>query len=265
MGVLLLHRQSIALAVMVQIGLINATMEYSDEDISKGLQNFLVCIEMFVAAIAHRWVFEYQDFVGEIDDTVLTRESAVASASKSASIASSIPANEKRAKSRLKFWKKNEYQRLESEDLEVDETKEDGNGTAAPGEIGCLQEDDEEARSGEGAENPNVGDQEQIKRTKKPFFRAFIESSFPGDVVSDIGRHVSRSHRDEMRREAGLQWGPASHFSGRNVRIEPRGVHDISAAAEVTRTAREHESKSHTSAVFSDYQQQPRETTNYNY
>ena len=33
-----------------------ATMDYSEEDVSKGLQDFLICIEMAIAATLHRYI-----------------------------------------------------------------------------------------------------------------------------------------------------------------------------------------------------------------
>ena len=43
-------------------GYIKDLNDYSKEEISSGLQNFLICIEMAIAAISHRWVFSYHDF-----------------------------------------------------------------------------------------------------------------------------------------------------------------------------------------------------------
>lgn len=250
---------------MVQIGIINSTMEYSDEDIAKGMQNFLICIEMFLAAIAHRWVFEYQDFVGEIDDTVLTSESAVAAAGKSASIASSIPSNGRSRKSGLTFWKNSGYEKVCDLDESSETSGSDDDESGAQHDNSTVSK--ENASFSEDTE-AKPGDLTRSQSGRKPFFRALIESSFPGDVVSDIGRHVSRRHREEIKREARVQWGPASHFSGRNVRIEPRGYNDISAVANVTSssavseevdTGRQERSarRQDTESLFTEHREQP--------
>lgn len=36
---------------------------WSGSDVAKGLQNYLICLEMFVAAIAHKYSFTYRDYV----------------------------------------------------------------------------------------------------------------------------------------------------------------------------------------------------------
>ena len=36
--------------------------EYSQKDITKGLQDFLICVEMALAAVLHRTTFSYRDF-----------------------------------------------------------------------------------------------------------------------------------------------------------------------------------------------------------
>ena len=52
--------QSVAIAIMVQLDMLHETEEYTKEDVARGLQNFLICIEMFFAALAHRRVFSYK-------------------------------------------------------------------------------------------------------------------------------------------------------------------------------------------------------------
>ena len=50
---------------LVAAGVIQPTLTYSQEDVAKGLQDFLICIEMALAAFAHRWVFSFHDFYRE--------------------------------------------------------------------------------------------------------------------------------------------------------------------------------------------------------
>jgi hypothetical protein len=46
-------------SVMVLMG---AATELSAEDVAKGLQDYLICIEMFVAAIVHLFVFSHTEY-----------------------------------------------------------------------------------------------------------------------------------------------------------------------------------------------------------
>jgi len=55
--------QSVGLAVLVRVGVIKPTETYSTTNVVTGLQDFLVCIEMFLAAVAHHYAFHYKDFV----------------------------------------------------------------------------------------------------------------------------------------------------------------------------------------------------------
>jgi len=49
--------QAVLISLLVNLGLIRRTEKWKVETISSGLQNFMVCIEMFVAAIFHIWAF----------------------------------------------------------------------------------------------------------------------------------------------------------------------------------------------------------------
>jgi hypothetical protein len=51
------------ISILSFAGVIKPTLSYSQEDVAHGLQNFLVCIEMFFAAVAHRIYFSAE--VGE--------------------------------------------------------------------------------------------------------------------------------------------------------------------------------------------------------
>lgn len=50
--------QSVAISLGVHFGWIKRTELYTVANISEGLQDFLICIEMFLAAIAHRYAFK---------------------------------------------------------------------------------------------------------------------------------------------------------------------------------------------------------------
>lgn len=53
-------RQGVAIAILVKVGVIHDTKLYSSDELAKGLQDFIICIEMFIAAIAHKFAFPYQ-------------------------------------------------------------------------------------------------------------------------------------------------------------------------------------------------------------
>jgi hypothetical protein len=50
---------------LVSVHVIEPTLTYSEDDVAKGLQDFLICIEMALAAIAHKYAFSYTDFFRE--------------------------------------------------------------------------------------------------------------------------------------------------------------------------------------------------------
>lgn len=57
--------QSVGIAFLHQMNLIPAYVDggWSSEDVAKGLQAYLICIEMFVAAIVHTFVFPHTDYM----------------------------------------------------------------------------------------------------------------------------------------------------------------------------------------------------------
>jgi len=60
--------QSVAVALAVHFEVITenpAWTEYTIEDVSTGLQDFLICGEMFLAAICHKWVFSYMEYMND--------------------------------------------------------------------------------------------------------------------------------------------------------------------------------------------------------
>ncbi len=54
--------QSVLIAGLAALGSIGATETYTTDDISAGIQDFLICIEMFVASIAHGYAFPPFEF-----------------------------------------------------------------------------------------------------------------------------------------------------------------------------------------------------------
>lgn len=57
--------QAVVISLLAYSGAIHEThgsLEYSQKDITKGLQDFLICVEMALAAVLHRTTFSYRDF-----------------------------------------------------------------------------------------------------------------------------------------------------------------------------------------------------------
>ncbi|RYG57113.1 OSTA/TMEM184 family protein [archaeon] len=54
--------QQMLISGLVFVNVIKPTLTYTKDDVSKGLQDFVICIEMALAAIVHRYYFSYQDF-----------------------------------------------------------------------------------------------------------------------------------------------------------------------------------------------------------
>lgn len=57
--------QSVGINILVATGVITATefAKYDVDDISAGLQDFLICVEMFIAALAHAYSFPPRDYL----------------------------------------------------------------------------------------------------------------------------------------------------------------------------------------------------------
>jgi hypothetical protein len=57
-----MNRQGVAIAFMDYFGFFHQVGAWSVENITKGLQDFLICVEMFVVSVAHVKIFGYEEF-----------------------------------------------------------------------------------------------------------------------------------------------------------------------------------------------------------
>lgn len=58
--------QGVLIAIFVKVGIISPKHSwqfYTVEDVANGIQNFIICIEMFIFAIVHYYVFSHQPYV----------------------------------------------------------------------------------------------------------------------------------------------------------------------------------------------------------
>ncbi|CAN2388794.1 transporter activity, partial [Pristimantis euphronides] len=63
--------QAVLIALMVKVGIISDkhTWEWKNvKDVATGLQDFVICVEMFLAAIAHHFSFTYKPYVQEAEE-----------------------------------------------------------------------------------------------------------------------------------------------------------------------------------------------------
>ncbi|XP_053316683.1 transmembrane protein 184C [Spea bombifrons] len=63
--------QAVLIALLVKIGIISEhkTWDWKNvKDVATGLQDFVICVEMFLAAIAHHFSFTYKPYVQEADE-----------------------------------------------------------------------------------------------------------------------------------------------------------------------------------------------------
>ncbi|KAL6036670.1 hypothetical protein STEG23_005388 [Scotinomys teguina] len=68
---LVIFWQAVLIALLVKVGVISEkrTWEWqSAEAVATGLQDFIICIEMFLAAIAHHYSFSYKPYVQEAEE-----------------------------------------------------------------------------------------------------------------------------------------------------------------------------------------------------
>uniref|UniRef100_A0A7S0MZZ2 Uncharacterized protein n=1 Tax=Cryptomonas curvata TaxID=233186 RepID=A0A7S0MZZ2_9CRYP len=54
--------QQIIIAGMASMEMVHPMLDYSAEDVAKGMQNLLIVVEMLVYAVCHKFIFSYTDF-----------------------------------------------------------------------------------------------------------------------------------------------------------------------------------------------------------
>mmetsp|Transcript_19396 Transcript_19396/g.40756 ORF Transcript_19396/g.40756 Transcript_19396/m.40756 type:complete len:406 (-) Transcript_19396:240-1457(-) len=67
--------QGVLIAGLVSQGRIRGTLFYTEDEVANGLQDFLICIEMALAAVAHKFTYTYRDFMegGSLHDWLRER------------------------------------------------------------------------------------------------------------------------------------------------------------------------------------------------
>eukprot|EP00033_Pygsuia_biforma_P001123 GCRY01001280.1.p1 GENE.GCRY01001280.1~~GCRY01001280.1.p1 ORF type:complete len:352 (+),score=33.31 GCRY01001280.1:161-1216(+) len=62
--------QGVGLAVLARLGILDGVGGYQEETVAMGIQDFLICVEMFFASLAHIWAFPADDYIVKDDDRV---------------------------------------------------------------------------------------------------------------------------------------------------------------------------------------------------
>lgn len=64
--------QSVLISVVYQMGMIpNYRKDWTPEDVAKGIQDYLICVEMFAAAVVHSFVFPHTEYSVDVVDARL--------------------------------------------------------------------------------------------------------------------------------------------------------------------------------------------------
>lgn len=62
--------QGILISLLVKINIITSTQTYTTEQSSEGLQDFIICIEMFIASIFHKYAYPAKEFYNENHENI---------------------------------------------------------------------------------------------------------------------------------------------------------------------------------------------------
>ena len=218
--------QSVTVAAAVQLGVFQPfiTAHYSEEDIAKGIQNFIICIEMFVAALIHRSVFSYREFSADDGSGEYSYESLAR--------LGVVPVGGSGSAFEYGPGRGVPIPSMHHSAILAGSSPGSVDGDAASLLSGSSGGDKDAARGGVHPPGSVVSTSaDGTGRASRPFLRAFIESSIPMDVVADIGRTVSRTHRKAIRDDDEKNtWIVAPRRAGKQVMI----THSSTSAAAST-------------------------------
>jgi len=58
--------QQVLIAILVKEDVIHESFDYSKDDLNRGCQDYLICIEMLIAAVAHTFSFSHKEYIVRI-------------------------------------------------------------------------------------------------------------------------------------------------------------------------------------------------------
>eukprot|EP00986_Skeletonema_menzelii_P011127 scaffold5654_cov141-Skeletonema_menzelii.AAC.2 len=171
--------QSLGISILAMMGLIphytafNTEREWTSEAVAKGMQDWLICIEMFVAAIVHTFVFPHTDYLEPLN---LVNQGG----------GHHLTGASRRVGRRGRFNRRGDDKSACSKNsggTEPFETLDVENGIAGVSSQGNVkfstvyESDTESAMSGDVPRHQRQG-----------FVRALIDSTLPRDVLDESGR-----------------------------------------------------------------------------
>ena len=168
--------QSVMISIVYQMDMIphyhsSGESEWTSEDVAKGLQDYLICIEMFVGAIVHTFVFPHSDYLPP----------AVAARLKAGP---HMPSQQQPRIVRL--GRRKYHHQQNNHHWDNDGASKDSGSKAEPHEFdmelahqNCPSVDEED-----NAENGGE-DKVLLPPTKPGFVRALLDSSIPRDVIDN--------------------------------------------------------------------------------
>lgn len=238
--------QSVAIALAAQAGMIvPSSPDWTADDVAKSIQNFLICIEMFMGALAHHRYFKHTDFVGDrmfgdLHRAALERlgirgsthfatvvampalETSVARGRQGVATAHVTPQLKERAASGGRKRVPHRDQRTGSHELAhlpalgASEGTESDTDTDDTEHTGLLAASTQRSRGRSSSDKPDAAEEGQRPpRSNRKLLQAFLDSTLPLDVMSDIGNVVATRKRqsvDVSEQIALIQptWGGAS-------------------------------------------------------
>jgi hypothetical protein len=60
--------QSMVISGLSFANVIKPSLDFTQAEVANGIQDFMICFEMVLAALSHRWLFSYRDFYREPGD-----------------------------------------------------------------------------------------------------------------------------------------------------------------------------------------------------
>lgn len=198
--------QSLFIGILAQMQLIPAYNDWSEQEVAKGLQAYLICIEMFAAAIVHTFVFPHTDYIGGKMNMRLSRNSTTGNRGKY------LPLHHSSAKGKFDSGKHDNYgisghamigrknhfhRRRMKEDVASRAQYKDVEHAsliemAESSNLGTWDEESSVASSNISDQNmiqnhsqdyPNKISEEPERKTN--FVKAFLDSTLPKDVMDN--------------------------------------------------------------------------------
>ncbi len=210
--------QSILISLLVGEKANYGSDSWTGEQVSKGIQDFVICIEMFLASLAFSYAYSYEDFVSPSRarhhtpkkikvDSVDGAKLAVLGSSESALALGSGKKDISAERLSGERWKsKSSFDGITTGSPKSVNSSS-STGFSGLGDSNVLEES-QSLLSGDastpqrGAHDPDDSDHdhnhEHGSHSKQPFLLAFLQSSIPADIWDDIKNVAGRRSDDDL-------------------------------------------------------------------